>query len=589
MATRLFLGATLTALLLVSGSLAGGLMQAQSDAGSALAAAPPSPPPIPRGILSGDSAFVDWVRTYSGTDTIALVADVATDKDGGVFVTGLNWSAAKGDVGVTFKYDAAGTEKFQRIYESRTQAWNKQDDPISLAVDPLGRADMLVRSNIGGAQGWGLTFVQYDNVHPRSWIRRWDSEDYADELAISMAIDAVGSLYGVGYRNRLGWVTDLVAVKYSNRGRLEWGVTLTDSLWGSFPAKVVVTPDGSRTYIGGYRWSEHERNALVLALDFAGNLLWTVNWNGATNLDDRILDICLDPSGNIIAVGATKMTGTFEHDDYLILKISPSGSLLWQRQVGFVEERRDEATSVVTDASGNIFVVGSGDTQAGGTSAQVISYSPSGQERWRTEYAPGLSWTFARPCGAETDPDGNLFVAGGANYNDQQALFAIKLGLAGELVWEAFHTSSEQRPIYATAMTADRFGGVLLVGQEDYEPWSYVNKRAYVTVRFAQAMKAPKIANREVPTSLSSNYPNPFNPSTTISYQVPAAARVTLRVYDILGRELRSLVNNFQEAGEYRVDWDGRDADLQPVATGVYFYRLSVGEQSESRKMLLLK
>jgi len=89
--------------------------------------------------------------------------------------------------------------------------------------------------------------------------------------------------------------------------------------------------------------------------------------------------------------------------------------------------------------------------------------------------------------------------------------------------------------------------------------------------------------------SLNQNYPNPFNSSTVLRYSVAKAARVRLDVFDILGRRVRTLVDEFQSAGTHDVTWDGRDAFGRAAASGTYFYRLTAGEYSESRKMILLK
>jgi hypothetical protein len=88
---------------------------------------------------------------------------------------------------------------------------------------------------------------------------------------------------------------------------------------------------------------------------------------------------------------------------------------------------------------------------------------------------------------------------------------------------------------------------------------------------------------------LAQNYPNPFNPVTVISYSLPAYAQVKLEVFNILGQRVRSLVDCYQPPGDYRVVWDSRSQNGREVASGVYFYRLSAGDFSKSRKMLLLK
>lgn len=102
----------------------------------------------------------------------------------------------------------------------------------------------------------------------------------------------------------------------------------------------------------------------------------------------------------------------------------------------------------------------------------------------------------------------------------------------------------------------------------------------------------PKSSNMaELPSrfTLGLNYPNPFNPSTTIQFALPEACEVRLDVFNILGQLVRRLVDTDMTAGFHSVVWDGRADDGRAVASGVYFYRLSAGEMSLSRKMLLLK
>lgn len=86
-----------------------------------------------------------------------------------------------------------------------------------------------------------------------------------------------------------------------------------------------------------------------------------------------------------------------------------------------------------------------------------------------------------------------------------------------------------------------------------------------------------------------SNYPNPFNPQTTIAYELPQTTEVTLAIYDIQGRLIRTLVHGAHSAGRYSTVWNGRDSDGQPVGSGVYVYRLTTDTFSDSRTMMLMK
>jgi predicted glutamine amidotransferase len=89
--------------------------------------------------------------------------------------------------------------------------------------------------------------------------------------------------------------------------------------------------------------------------------------------------------------------------------------------------------------------------------------------------------------------------------------------------------------------------------------------------------------------SLSQNYPNPFNVSTSIRYEVHARTAVRLAVYDVLGRRVKTLVDEVQAVGSYVTEWNGRSEDGHPVASGVYFCRLETTGESAVRKMVVMK
>jgi hypothetical protein len=90
-------------------------------------------------------------------------------------------------------------------------------------------------------------------------------------------------------------------------------------------------------------------------------------------------------------------------------------------------------------------------------------------------------------------------------------------------------------------------------------------------------------------TYLSQNFPNPFNPSTTISFGLKVAGNVSLRVYDVSGKLVRVMVEGERSARHYEEVWDGRDESGVPVASGMYFYELKGGNYSHTRKMVLLR
>jgi hypothetical protein len=110
----------------------------------------------------------------------------------------------------------------------------------------------------------------------------------------------------------------------------------------------------------------------------------------------------------------------------------------------------------------------------------------------------------------------------------------------------------------------------------DYYPWTDVSE---------------DIAQEETPAqfSLSSNYPNPFNPETKIGYFLPQACHVRLDVYNILGQKVRTLVDGERIAGKGEVFWDGNDEKGDPVASGIYFYKFQTKDFTQTKKMVLIR
>ncbi|MFI5238048.1 MAG: T9SS type A sorting domain-containing protein, partial [Ignavibacteriales bacterium] len=87
---------------------------------------------------------------------------------------------------------------------------------------------------------------------------------------------------------------------------------------------------------------------------------------------------------------------------------------------------------------------------------------------------------------------------------------------------------------------------------------------------------------------LYQNYPNPFNPSTTISWQSPVSSRLTLKVFDVLGNEVATLIDEYNLAGRYEIEFRP-ESSIKNLSSGVYFYQLKIGNYIETRKMILMK
>ena len=111
--------------------------------------------------------------------------------------------------------------------------------------------------------------------------------------------------------------------------------------------------------------------------------------------------------------------------------------------------------------------------------------------------------------------------------------------------------------------------------------WVNIGKGIYTYATIDGIDKSSALVNRY---KLSDNYPNPFNPSTTIKYQIPKTDLEILKVYDVLGKEVTTLVNKEQPADEYEIKFEANG-----LPSGIYFYRIQAGNFSQTKKMMLLK
>ncbi|MEW6686245.1 MAG: C25 family cysteine peptidase [Candidatus Edwardsbacteria bacterium] len=120
--------------------------------------------------------------------------------------------------------------------------------------------------------------------------------------------------------------------------------------------------------------------------------------------------------------------------------------------------------------------------------------------------------------------------------------------------------------------------------------YEYEKKRGREEEPAGAAMTADAvIGHQPLVFSLSQNYPNPFSQSSAISYQLPVSAHITLKIYNIAGQLVKTLVNEYKSPGVYSVKWDGKDRDGEAVANGVYFYRLTSGDFTATRKMTIIR
>jgi endo-1,4-beta-xylanase len=148
-------------------------------------------------------------------------------------------------------------------------------------------------------------------------------------------------------------------------------------------------------------------------------------------------------------------------------------------------------------------------------------------------------------------------------------------------IFEMTDTTEAGSGMYTTQFSSQPYyvarGGITTLGPFAVGRFGYVDE-----------MASP-VSEVPLEFSLKQNYPNPFNPATTIRYTLGKSGKVKLIIYSVLGTQVRTLVDDFEQGGEHAVVWDARDNQQRAVASGIYFYRLVTAEQSMQKKMLLVR
>ncbi|HWA07365.1 MAG TPA: T9SS type A sorting domain-containing protein, partial [Ignavibacteria bacterium] len=156
-----------------------------------------------------------------------------------------------------------------------------------------------------------------------------------------------------------------------------------------------------------------------------------------------------------------------------------------------------------------------------------------------------------------------------------------KINTGSQTQWRATHNGSGNYNDFGNAVGMDGSGNVIVTGGTNIGGFNNM-----CTIKFAPGTIGISPVSNEIPNgySLSQNYPNPFNPVTTIEFSVPVSGIVKLVIYNSLGKEVESLVNNQLNPGKYKADWDA-----SKYSSGVYFFKILAGSFTETKRMILVK
>ncbi|MGB8657129.1 MAG: SBBP repeat-containing protein [Candidatus Zixiibacteriota bacterium] len=548
---------------------------------------------VPNVVSWSNHAFAEsvdtaWVRRYDGPGSGGDYAvAIATDSSNNVYVTGRSEGSGTGIDYATIKYYPNGDTAWVRRYNG---PGNGYDEARDIAVDDSGYVYVTGYST-GSGTDYDYATIKYHPNGDTAWTRRYNGSDNSGDMASSLALDNSGNVYVTGGSWSSVTSTDFATIKYYPNGDTAWVRKYSRPLpFGDVDRGEAITLDDSGcVYVTGYSNNETNTDCATIKYYPNGDTAWVRICSGSDSSFDYGNLIAVDDSGNVYVAGESSLNPDYPYKyDYLTIKYYPTGDTAWVRRYNGPGNDEDEAFGLVLGGSGCAYVTGKSKGNGTSNDYATIKYSPHGDTAWVRRYDCPTN-DDDEAYAMAVDDSGNIYVTGYVDGWTHADYGTIKYFPNGDTAWMIRSSGPGSFTDYPSAMTVDRSGNVYVTGVSAGSGTG----NDYFTIKYVQTPSGVRdeTGSRQKPSefALSQNYPNPFNPTTKIEFTLSKSGFVTLQIYDVMGRKVRTLVAENLPSGYKSVIWDGKNDAGKDVASGVYFYQLKVGDFSEPKKMVLLK
>ena len=414
------------------------------------------------------SGVVQWVARYNGiVNSSDIARSITVDDLGNIYVTGNSPGPGTSSDYATVKYNSAGVEQWVARYSGP----GIYDIAYSLTVDSQGNVFVAGSSLVSG-YNYDYATVKYNSAGVMQWVARYDGPAtlYSDDYFSSLALDDQGNIYVTGYSRNLGNDYDYATVKYNSAGVVQWDTRYNGPENSMDEANSLVVDDQGNVYVTGNSWDSGTYYDYVTAkYNSAGIEQWTARYNGQGNSIDEVNSLVVDDQGNVYVTGGSGGTGT-GYNDYGTVKYNSAGVEQWvvrYNNGGYVNTW-DEATSLVVDDQGNVYVTGYSVGDGTYYDYATVKYNSAGVEQWVSRYnGPGNSHD--RTNSLAVDDQGNVYVTGyswdlGTNDKDYAT---VKYNSAGVEQWVARYNGSGRDE--ANSLIVDNLGNVYVTGSASYD------------------------------------------------------------------------------------------------------------------------
>lgn len=453
------------------------------------------------------------------------------------------------------------------------------------------------------------------------YILQWADtiDNGSDDWASDVAIDQFGNIVVTGYSEISGDL-DYYTVKYDSSGNMLWADTIDNGALDQ--ARGIAVDKSNNIIITGISKIGGYFHFVTIKYDSLGTILWvdTVEYG-------EVQGVAVDSFNNIIVVGTIEEALTVKYDSsgtvvwkdtihdealylnavatdyacnivavgniwidtlccYYTVKYNPSGEILWSDTI---VEFGGRANGIATDLSGNIVVTGNASIGVDeDNEIYTVKYSPSGTMLWADTIDNGYTWDEAYDV--TVDKQNNIILTGRCWHR----YYTIKYDSLGTILWEDILDDTTYSS-WAKGVGVDKSENIIVTGTiyGSGNPNYCTIKYAFVSGVEENNQDTHIFSNKSL---ILNSFPNPFNSVTEIRYAIPTLDKcklrpllATLEIFDISGALVRTLVNELQLPGIYRIAWNAKNNDGKRVGNGVYLCQLKWEDLIITKKLVILK
>lgn len=537
-------------------------------------------------ILLSDSVNSQWYKVLDFNYPYStLPSGLLTDNSGNIYVSGsrsdINEQYTTRDILIA-KYSPEGNLLWMKFYNGPA---NDHDSPTNMIFDKTGNI-IVTGISKGINSDFDYITLKYSPTGDLMWENRFDDSTHNYDYPIKVMVDDSNNVYVSGRNRLVSGETDINCigvVKYSKNGNFIWNKYITGISIINNPVSAVIYSHTGETYHLGV-YSGNSSNRIVLKkLDRNGQFIWDKLYVLYDNsIFNQPTSIIIDKTGDILIGSYTRIWQPSPILRTGVTKVNPvNGDTLWSRL--FMQNKFSEELSanLTADNSGKYFI---SSELINTTLGKISTVSIDGNGDFNQTAING-SWIY--PLNSINligfiDTVKSFYYTG-ARVLIQNSFYKVaifKHNLEGDFIeYKEIGLPDIASIIFQNGIT-DKDGNLVLACYTDN-----FRKNLIIIKEKTNNTGIIKLGSENPQNfELLQNFPNPFNSTTNIRFNVPVKSKTTLKLYDIRGLEIETLINEIKEPGMYQVSYNAGD-----LSSGVYIYKLITERNSIMKKMVLIK